>query len=75
MEGTDYVSMQTLATTELIYIVKEGGIGILEQQEVKCRGVEGPERNQNEEGDECGENVKENSGCKVATRDLSEWQC
>ena len=38
---------------------------ISEQTELKCRGGEGPERNQNEEGVEYGENVKENSGCKV----------
>ena len=48
---------------------------ISEQTELKCRGGEGPERNQNGEGVEYGENVKENSGFKVATRDLSEWQC
>ena len=48
---------------------------IVEQTELKCRGGEGPERNQNEERDEYSENVKANSGFKVATRDPSEWQC
>lgn len=42
-----------------------GETEISEQTELKCRGGEGPERNQNEEGDEYGENVKENSGFKV----------